>query len=242
MLKVDFHVHTNRSPDGVNSPDQILKFAKRVGLDAVAVTDHNRTLSWRRARDLGRRHGLLVIPGIEGGSLPLGKHWIAAGLDYLPPCRDIREVIGQVREVNGISIAPHPHTRQGYADYARLGFDAVERVNGSITKANARVRNTEGLPEVASSDAHCVLMLGYTWTWVDAGRSVDEVLEAVRRGACSPGGTEIPRARTVTSYALAAARQALIGLPLLASGLIRSDAYAPDEREGGHESLVHPCD
>jgi predicted metal-dependent phosphoesterase TrpH len=241
VLKVDFHVHTNRSPDGVNSLDRTLKGAKKAGLDAVAVTDHNRTLSGRRARDLGRRHGLLVIPGIEGGSLPLGKHWIAAGVDFFPPCRDIREVIDQIRRENGIAIAPHPHTRQGYGNYAELGFDAVEKVNGSISAANARVRNPERIPEVASSDAHGVLMLGFTWTWVDAGCSVDEILEAVRKGACSPGGTEIPRARTVASYAMAVARQAVIGLPLLASGIIR-DGYAPEKGEGGHEGLVHPCD
>ncbi|MDP3563778.1 MAG: PHP domain-containing protein [Methanoregula sp.] len=191
-MKIDFHVHTNRSIDAVHSPRLMVKGAQRAGLDAIVITDHNRLFSKSEAQCLTREFGMLVIPGIEGGNIAVQKHWIALGIDRQITSGRIDSILSSIHCEGGLSIAPHPHGRLGYAEYATLGFDAVESLNGSEPDSNRQVRNTGHTPEVAGSDAHALPMLGFTWTDVDADATVESILESVRKGWCRPGGSTIP--------------------------------------------------
>ena len=40
-MKVDLHMHTNHSPDSEMSPESLVSRCSQVGLDCIAVTDHN---------------------------------------------------------------------------------------------------------------------------------------------------------------------------------------------------------
>jgi len=191
-MKIDFHVHTNRSIDAVHSPRLMVKGAKRAGLDAIVITDHNRLFSKSEAQSLTREFGTLVIPGIEGGNIAVQKHWIALGIDRQITNGRIDSILSSIRREGGLSIAPHPHARLGYAEYATLGFDAVESLNGSEPDSNRQVNNTGRVPEVAGSDAHALPMLGFTWTEVDADATVESILESVRKGLCRTQGSTIP--------------------------------------------------
>jgi len=192
MLKIDFHTHTRRSVDAVHDPRLMVRQAKRAGLDGLAITDHNRLFPRREAQRLTREFGILVIPGMEGGNIAVQKHWIALGIDRMSPNRRIDAILTGIREEGGLSAAPHPHARLGYADYAELGFDAVESLNGSEPDSNRQIKNTRKIPEIAGSDAHAMPMLGFTWTEVDADATMESVLESVRKGKCRPGGSVIP--------------------------------------------------
>ena len=193
-MKVDFHVHTSRSIDAVHTPREMVKRAKAVGLEAIAITDHNRFFCRNEARRLTKEFGIIVIPGLEGGNIVVQKHWIALGISR--SVADFRHTIGNVLSIihndGGTSVAPHPHARLGFPDYADLGFDAVESLNGREPHANEQVNNSGNIPEVGGSDAHAALMLGFTWTEVDAIETVEDILEAVRYGRCAPGGSVIP--------------------------------------------------
>jgi predicted metal-dependent phosphoesterase TrpH len=192
MLKIDFHTHTRRSVDAVHDPRLMVKQAKKAGLDALAITDHNRLFPKREAQHLTREFGILVIPGMEGGNIAVQKHWIALGIDRTNRTSGIEAILAGIREDGGLSAAPHPHARLGYADYAGLGFDAVESLNGSEPDSNRQMNNIHAVPEIAGSDAHAVPMLGFTWTEVDADATTESVLESVRKGRCCPGGSVIP--------------------------------------------------
>jgi predicted metal-dependent phosphoesterase TrpH len=193
-MKIDFHVHTNRSVDAVHTPREMLKKAKAAGLDGIAITDHNRLFPWIEARRLSKEFSIVVIPGIEGGNIGIQKHWIALGITRnIADFRlSIQKVLSHIRSESGISVAPHPHTRLGYAEYAPAGFDAVEVLNGCEPHANRLINNTHNIPELGGSDAHAAPMLGFTWTDVDAEGTAEDILEAVRHGRCSPGGSTIP--------------------------------------------------
>jgi putative transposase len=180
----------------------MVKYAKSVRLDAISITDHNHLFSWNEARRLSKEFGIVVIPGIEGGNIAVQKHWIALGVRKCLEDARILRVLDDIRVENGLSVAPHPHTRQGYDTYAELGFDAVESLNGTEPDANAQIRNTRGIPEVGGSDAHSFPMLGFTWTHVDADGSMESILEAVRHGLCRPGGSTIPLPEFLKFYPL----------------------------------------
>lgn len=62
MIKVDLHVHTYRSPDSLALPEDILRWARRRGIDRVAVTDHN---ALDVALEMRRRWPQAVLVGEE---------------------------------------------------------------------------------------------------------------------------------------------------------------------------------
>ena len=62
--KIDFHVHTNYSYDSTIRPEALIARARRVGLDAVVVLDHDSIEGGRRAAEL-MSEDVLVIPSVE---------------------------------------------------------------------------------------------------------------------------------------------------------------------------------
>ena len=86
MLKCDLHVHSRFSRDGESRVEEILKRAEQVGLDAIAITDHDTTEGYHHARLCKSR--VLVIPGIEVSTRQ--GHLIVLGVDTpLPPRREV---------------------------------------------------------------------------------------------------------------------------------------------------------
>lgn len=61
--RADLHVHTTHS-DGAYSPAQVVELARRSGLSAVAITDHDTTTACGMARRAAGSH-LEVVPGVE---------------------------------------------------------------------------------------------------------------------------------------------------------------------------------
>ena len=64
MKKIDLHIHTTAS-DGTFTPDGVVREAARLGLAAVAITDHDTAEGYRAAAAEGERLALEVVPGIE---------------------------------------------------------------------------------------------------------------------------------------------------------------------------------
>ncbi|MBN1165850.1 MAG: PHP domain-containing protein [Methanospirillaceae archaeon] len=193
MITADLHTHTCISPDATHSLRTMVRKAKKTGLDAIAITDHNHLLDYRIAQELSREFDILVIPGMEGGKIAREKHWIALGVDSVPQGRSIFQILDSIHDMGGIAIAPHPMTCKGYHSFSALPFDAVETLNGTTPIANAFLKNPVSMPEVGGSDAHSSCMLGYTWTEIERDCScIDDLLLAIEKGSCRPGGSLVP--------------------------------------------------
>jgi len=69
-MKSDFHIHTNFS-DGVFSPEKIVDTALDVGLQVIALTDHDNVLSYQVAKDYIEKNNknLELIQGVEINTL-----------------------------------------------------------------------------------------------------------------------------------------------------------------------------
>jgi len=76
-LRFDLHMHTTKS-DGKNSTKEMLKTAKRRGLDVIAITDHNITSKFNPEKIM-EKYGIYVIPGCELSFL--SGHLLVLGLD-----------------------------------------------------------------------------------------------------------------------------------------------------------------
>lgn len=64
MVKGDLHCHSNFS-DGSMNLEHLIPYAKNVGLDYLAVTDHDTMAGVPKAVALGTELGLTIIPGVE---------------------------------------------------------------------------------------------------------------------------------------------------------------------------------
>ena len=82
MRKIDLHVHTNIS-DGSESPEDTVRYAARLGLAAIAITDHDTANGVLRAKRAGEEYGVEVVAGLELGCGYLGKevHMLAYDID-----------------------------------------------------------------------------------------------------------------------------------------------------------------
>lgn len=67
MIYYDFHIHSCMSPCGDNdmTPNNIVNMAALLGLNAIAVSDHNTVGNVKACMEVAERAGIIVIPGME---------------------------------------------------------------------------------------------------------------------------------------------------------------------------------
>lgn len=63
-MTIDLHIHSTIS-DGTMSPSEIVAFAARKGLSAIAITDHDSVDGVGEAIDKGKELGVEVVAGVE---------------------------------------------------------------------------------------------------------------------------------------------------------------------------------
>ncbi len=63
-MSIDLHLHSNAS-DGTLAPVDLVREAARIGLRAVAVTDHDSVEGVGAAMGEGERQGISVVPAVE---------------------------------------------------------------------------------------------------------------------------------------------------------------------------------
>lgn len=91
MRKIDLHIHTTAS-DGTDTPEEVVREAARIGLAAVAITDHDTAGGYLRAAAEGERCGLEVVPGIEiSTKFRAAVHILGYYIDVSSPA--LREVL-----------------------------------------------------------------------------------------------------------------------------------------------------
>ncbi len=175
---IDMHIHTTRgASDSSLRPVELARIARRLGLSAVVVTEHDRLWDPLEVARFREERSLLLINGMEV-STNLG-HVLVLGLHaYLPAMRYAEELRRIVSDAGGYMIAAHPFRhefsrveweRQGLkprqlspAEAARLPLlclvDAIEVLNGGNSPEEnvfaLEVAQVLGKPGVGGSDAH----------------------------------------------------------------------------------------
>lgn len=193
LLKIDLHVHTNHS-DASSTVEDTLDAARRKGLDGIAITDHNTVQGWIHASKLAS--DLLVIPGVEVNTSD--GHLLVLGVRNPPPKGlDATTVSDYARREGGVIVVPHlnvPFFSIREDVIKRIRPDAVETHNAKIpfefiVNKNVRLADRLRLPQTGGSDAHTQATVGDMYTVVEVEeRSVEAVLDAIRRGKTRPAG------------------------------------------------------
>jgi len=166
-IVLDLHLHSVGSWDCLSDPDALLDRADRVGIDRLAITDHNELFV---ARAMAERHPDRVIPGEEVKT--------AEGIDVIglyltetiPRGTPAHETIDRIRDQGGIPYLPHPFARGkggggAYVEELAPLVDVIEVFNARL---HPEALNAPTQPVVArygrlvsaGSDAHTVSEIG----------------------------------------------------------------------------------
>lgn len=83
MKRIDLHVHSNAS-DGTFTPSELVSYALKKGLTAMALTDHDTVSGVKEAAAAAEGTGLCLIPGVELSAEYRGRdiHMLGLFLDY----------------------------------------------------------------------------------------------------------------------------------------------------------------
>ena len=175
---IDLHVHTNPlSSDSVMDAEEAIQEAKRIGLDGICLTEHNKVWELEDIQRLSSKWNFPVWRGVEVEVVE--GHILVFGLyrDFEGTIR-VDELRRWVSEADGIMVVAHPFKGFRVFDFSDLklspeqaskrpvfkSVDAIEAFNG---RSNERENNMAhevgkilGLRETGGSDAHSVGELG----------------------------------------------------------------------------------
>ena len=195
VLQVDLHVHSFLG-DGLFSPIGLLFEARRRGLDAFALTNHNQVVVARLGRRLSEA---LEMPRILAGQEITAPthHIIGVGLTETVSWRQsARAIIDDVHAQGGVAIAAHPVSgfEEGFPDEALRLLDGSERMHPlvfsdpgeaeELAEFYERARLLKpSLAAIGSSDFHGATSLGRCRTLVFVTEvSEAGILDALRDG------------------------------------------------------------
>ena len=219
MGLADLHIHTIYSYDGTTSVPTVLTRAKQIGLDLIAITDHDEITGSLKARQLAPDYGLDVIPGIEittaeGDLLALNI------TENIPRDLSLIDTVLRVRQLGGFCIAPHPmaggvgmRSLNAYSILKALRHPEVAQTLIAIETYNATLIDKMSnyyahilaerldIAQTASSDAHVVEAIGLGATEFDGCTAQDLILALQNRETRQRRQKEWNAARILGSWA-----------------------------------------
>ena len=173
MLRVDLHLHSRYSPDSATSLEALVERCREVGLDRIALTDHNVVEGSLRLAAMAPD---LAIVGEEAKT----REGEVIGLfitDRIPPYLRPEEAMDLIHQMGGLVYVPHPLDRNR-ANYSaeRLvelasRIDIVEVYNpwaeAAVNRAARELATELGKVTASGSDSHGVKELGRSWMEID---------------------------------------------------------------------------
>src|SRR2546423_11704461 len=199
--RADLHMHTTAS-DGWPSPQKLVDHARVVGLDVIAVTDHDTIEgALRAAEHAARRTKLQVVVGEEVSSRD--GHIVALFIERrIRPGMTAAATVHAIHDQGGLAVAVHPfwrtqrRTRSGKVHgvgwlAAELEFDAVEVENATpgfyvFNQLARRLNMGLGAAELGGSDGHILDAVGRAYTEFP-GRTPKELRAAIEAGTTVAG-------------------------------------------------------
>jgi predicted metal-dependent phosphoesterase TrpH len=188
MGLADLHMHTIYSYDGTATVPAVLRRAHEVGLDVIAITDHDEIRGALLAVGLASHYGVEVIPGIE---ITTADGYLLALFvtEIVPAGLSLVDTVLKVRELGGACIAPHPSA--GGMGMKSLSVSAIFKAlrNPQVAETLIAIEayNATALDRVSISTAR---LLTCNLKIASVGNSDAHVLDAIGLGATEFKGTQ----------------------------------------------------
>lgn len=203
MLKTDLHTHTDiiKHFDSHIKPKELIDRAAKLKFDALAITEHTAYKTFRGVKHVknplstynqwkgyARKKGILLIPSVE--LFIEGKEILVINFYGKPGYSKIEE-LEKLKKENTAIIAPHPYfpgsscLKNKLVEHIKL-FDAIEYSHFYLKHINPN-RKAEEIarkykkPMIATSDSHFLFEFGRNYSFIDAEKNKDDILEAIEK-------------------------------------------------------------
>lgn len=194
--RIDLHTHTWASPDSLTDPRDLVAHARDIGLNRVAVTDHNTIEGALAAYALAPD---LIIVGQEIDTATGGELIAYFVQEQVPPHLPAEEAVRRLRAQGAVISISHPlDVWRGSAMGEKNTLAIIAQVD-ALEVFNARCLRMEfnrraaalaaryGKSGTAGSDAHTLRELGAGYLTLPVFRTTPEALRASLARAV-PGG------------------------------------------------------
>ena len=193
-VRADLHVHTAHSTDGREAVKRVVHHAKKIGLGAIAITDHNVITAWNEALEQAKKDDIIVIRGEEVSSSE--GHILAYGItERVRKGMTPEETVDAIKEQGGVAVAAHPYRVSngvGEKVVRRVDFDALESLNARSTPGRNKkalyLAQSLGLPMTGGSDAHTLEEIGAAYSIFIDVYSEEDIVRAIENGNVEPAG------------------------------------------------------
>lgn len=203
---IDLHIHTKRlSPCSEMSPEEAVLEAKKIGLNGICFTEHNKVWDPQEIVKIQDKAGISIFHGIEIDTTE--GHILALGLqkDFqgITPIEDLRQM---VNEVNGFMIAAHPFRGFLVFGLSKLQMDVESASKNHIFKFvdgmevfsgrqtpkendfSSQVCERLNLRQVGGSDAHSTRNIGRCVNiFEDKIEGQEDLIKALKTGRFEAG-------------------------------------------------------
>jgi predicted metal-dependent phosphoesterase TrpH len=197
-MKIDLHVHTDYS-DGLHSPKQMLKAARKNGLDGIAICDHNTAKGYKALKSvIDPKKDPVLIPGIEYSSTK--GHIVGLGVTAnIRTDLEPREVVDAIIDLGGVVVIPHPGKSPSGIPFKiidLLEFDGIEVYNGRSLKCHnekaEEFAKSKKAARLGGSDAHMMNQVGGAYTiFKTRSRDPEDLFEDIYKRKTKAGGKGI---------------------------------------------------
>jgi PHP domain-containing protein len=174
LLKGNLHAHSTLS-DGRRPVEEVVARYRDLGYDFLAITDHDdRIQDDYLFRIPASDDGILIMTGVELDFRPLSQHVGKVMGDHETlyvlnhPARyglNVKQILARVRVISAEGLPIH----------------AVEITDTGVYQPQHDTDAIQ-LPKIATDDSHRDEHFGRAWVEVEAARSVDAILRAVKAG------------------------------------------------------------
>lgn len=193
-MKADLHNHSCFSHDALTTPKSFIRTAKKKGLDAIALTDHNTTNGWKTVLEEAKKQDFSLILGEE---IKVYENKKCAGemlglfLQELISPSEPETVLDKIREQGGIAIIAHPFEWAGRHPFLSVKkfakrVDAIEVLNArcfleSMNQKAKKFVQEKKLVGSAGSDSHTPWEIGNAFVEAKAN-DLEELRKAIQKG------------------------------------------------------------
>jgi len=202
MLKLDLHLHSCYSNDGIGSLEDLIKSLQKRGLQGMALTDHNTVKGCIKIQKIVPKD-FLIIPSVEVSTAD--GHLLALNVtENIKRGRSVEETVECIIDAGGEPIVPHLFRLLSGIKKEKLRgiqskISAIEVFNGcSVPNSNlksAKVAHMFNFGGTGGSDSHDPLYAGYAYTVIDStDPHIDTIFSEIQKKKTWGEGLTMPLA------------------------------------------------